>query len=136
MRYHIIQFLSSMSSKALTEKDVLHWANAKVAASSPDMQPLSKLTDASVSSGIYILALVKAVVPRAVDMKMATPGNTADEKKLNARLAVSSARRAGCMVFLLWEDIAEVKPKMLLVLLATLMQLDIAQSKASEPAPE
>ena len=132
MRYHIIQFLSSMSSKALTEKDVLEWANAKVAASSADMQPLSKLTDSSVSSGLYILALVKSVVPRAVDMKMATPGKTPDEKKLNARLAVSSARRAGCMVFLLWEDIAEVKPKMLLVLLATLMQLDIAQNKAAE----
>ena len=64
-----------------------------------------------------------------------TPGMTADEKKLNARLAISCARRAGCMIFALWEDIQEVKPKMLLVLFATLMQLDIknfAQKEAVE----
>ena len=30
------------------------------------------------------------------------------------------------MVFLLWEDIVECKPKMLLVLFATLMQLEMS----------
>jgi len=33
MRHHVIKFLSSMSAKQLTEKDVLEWANAKVAGS-------------------------------------------------------------------------------------------------------
>ena len=54
------------------------------------------------------------------------PGKSAEERKLNARLAVSCARKAGCMVFLLWEDIVECKPKMLLVLFATLMQLEMS----------
>ena len=62
-----------------------------------------------------------------VDLSIVKPGKTPEEKKLNARLAISSARRAGCMVFLLWEDITEHKPKMLLVLFATLMQLDLAK---------
>ena len=35
------------------------------------------------------------------------------------------------MVFLLHEDIVECKPKMLLVLFATLMQLDLANSGAA-----
>ena len=64
-----------------------------------------------------------------------TPGLTPDEKKLNARLAISCARRAGCMIFALWEDIVECKPKMLLVLFATLMQLDL-KSKVVEKKSE
>jgi len=126
MRYHIIRFLTAMSgsSKALTEADVLKWANEKVAAQS-GLLPVQKLSDATLASGVYILTLIKAVAPRAVDLQQVTPGMTAEEKKLNARLAVSCARRAGCMIFALWEDIVECKPKMLLVLFATLMQLDI-----------
>ena len=34
------------------------------------------------------------------------------------------------MIFALWEDIVDCKPKMLLVLFATLMQLDMAKSGA------
>ena len=87
------------------------------------VHPVAKLTDASLSSGVYILHLIKAVAPRSVDLQMVTPGATPQEKKLNARLAISCARRAGCMIFALWEDIMEIKPKMLLVLFATLMQV-------------
>jgi len=93
---------------------------------------VQKLSDATLASGVYILTLIKAVAPRAVDLQQVTPGMTAEEKKLNARLAVSCARRAGCMIFALWEDIVECKPKMLLVLFATLMQLDIKNKSEAE----
>jgi len=142
MRFHIIKFLSSaMGGKKLTEKDVLEWANAKVAAAAAAgvgkaLPPLAKLSEASLSSGIFVLTLLKAVSPRAVDMAQVTAGVTPDEKKLNARLMISSARKAGCMVFMLWEDIVEVKPKMLLVLFATLMQLDLFAKPKDEGAAE
>jgi len=135
MRFHIIKFLSSaMGGKKLTEKDVLEWANAKVVSAAAagtikTLPPLSKLSDASISSGLFVLSLLKAVNARAVDMAQVTAGVTPDEKKLNARLMISCARKAGCMVFMLWEDIVEVKPKMLLVLFATLMQLDLSGGK-------
>ena len=134
MRCHVIKFLSSISGshKQLTEKDVLAWANEKVAASG--VPPVAKLSEASLSSGVYVLNLLKAIAPRSVDMSQVTAGSTPAQKKLNARLAVSCARRAGCMVFALWEDITECKPKMLLVLFATLMQLDL-KSTAGQPKP-
>jgi len=136
MRYHVINFLSSMSSKQLTEKDVVEWANTKVASMAPAasseqhaaVPPIQRLSDSSLSSGVYVLTLLKAVSPRSVDMTQVTPGVKPDDKKLNAKLAVSCARKAGCLVFLLWEDIVEYKPKMLLVLFATLMQLDLAKA--------
>merc|ERR1719240_428250 len=133
MRYHVIKFLTSMSgsSKPLTDTDVLKWANDKVAAQS-GLLPVSKLSDATLSSGVYILTLIKAVSPRSVDLAQVTPGMSAEEKKLNARLAISCARRAGCLIFALWEDIAETKPKMLLVLFATLMQLELKKKGDEE----
>jgi len=142
MRYHIINFLSSMSSKQLTEKDVVEWANTKVASMAPAaanaqlgaVAPIQRLSDSSLSSGIYVLSLLKAVAPRSVDLAQVTPGVKPDDKKLNAKLAVSCARKAGCLVFLLWEDIVEYRPKMLLVLFATLMQLDLARAAEAAEA--
>jgi len=87
--------------------------------------PVNKLSDATLASGVYVLTLIKAVAPRSVDLSQVTPGLTPEEKKLNARLAISCARRAGCMIFALWEDIVECKPKMFLVMFATLMQLEL-----------
>lgn len=137
MRYHVIKFLTSLSGSTtqLSEADVLKWANEKVAAQSA-IPPVAKLSDASLSSGVYILTLLKAVAPRSVELSQVTPGKTADEKKLNARLAISCARRAGCMIFALWEDVVECKPKMLLVLLATLMQLDMKSKADAEASAE
>ena len=50
-----------------------------------------------------------------------TAGETEEEQKLNAKYAISSARKLGCTRFLLREDIVEVKPKMILSFLATVM---------------
>merc|ERR1719197_107609 len=87
MRYHVIRFLTSMSgsSKVLTEADVLKWANAKVQAQS-GLLPVAKLSDPTLASGVYVLTLIKAVAPRSVDLGQVTPGMTAEEKRLNARL--------------------------------------------------
>ncbi len=49
------------------------------------------------------------------------PLRTEEEKELNAKYAISAARKLGCSLFLLWEDIVEVKPKMILSFLATVM---------------
>ena len=59
------------------------------------LHPVNKLSDATLSSGVYVLTLIKAVSPRSVDLAQVTSGVSADEKKLNARLAISCARRAG-----------------------------------------
>merc|ERR1711967_130690 len=100
------------------------------------MGSITKLSDAALSSGVFVLTLLKAVAPRSVDVSQVTEGKTAEEKKLNARLAISCARKAGCMVFLLWEDIVECKPKMLLVLLASLMQLEISDKASKRRSQE
>jgi len=124
MRYHVITFLSRLASSSgqlLTEADLLAWANQRVAAAGAECAPISGFKDATLSSGVFLLELLRAIEPRCVDKSQVTPGRTKEEKVLNAKYAISCARRLGCIVFLLHDDIVEVKPKMLLVFIATLM---------------
>ena len=78
----------------------------------------------SIGSGEYLLQLIKAIEPRAVDPAQISAGSSKEDRVLNAKYAISCARKVGCMVFLLHEDIVECKPKMLLVFVATLMSFD------------
>lgn len=122
MRYHVITFLSRLSGaqgRLLSETDLVAWANETAAPSG--LPPIESLRDPSLGSGRFLLELLRAIEPRCVDAALIRPGATAEERALNAKYAISCARRLGCMVFLLHEDIVEVKPKMLLVFVATLM---------------
>ena len=46
---------------------------------------------------------------------------------MNAKYALSVARGLGAMIFVVWEDITEVKSKLLLTFLASLY--DVAQNR-------
>ena len=72
---------------------------------------------------LLLAAVPGAIAPECVDAAEVLAGATAQDCKLNAKYAISCARRMGAMVFMLWEDITEVRPKMILVFLATVMSL-------------
>ena len=109
----------------MTELDVVAWANATVAggvaAGLATSEPISTLREPSLCNGRFLLDLLRSVEPRSVEPTKVLAGSTTEERVLNAKYAISCARKVGCMVFLLHEDIVEVKPKMLLVFVATLM---------------
>ncbi len=81
--------------------------------------------DKTLASGVFFLELVAAVEPRAINWDMVTTGETEEDKVLNARYAISSARKVGATVFLTHEDVLEVKSKMLLTFVASLWLADI-----------
>ena len=142
MRYSLLSTVASLKSSlggsggAASDEDILQWAREKVA-STGSTASMRDLHDKSLSSGRFLVELLAAVEPRCVDRELVTPGVTAEEKKLNAKYAISSARKLGCTLFLLWEDIVEVRPnpnpnpnqvrpKMLLSFLATVMATAVA----------
>ena len=45
---------------------------------------------------------------------------------MNALYAISCAHKIGCTVFAVWEDLVEVRPKMVMVLLAATMKIALA----------
>ncbi|CAH0488970.1 unnamed protein product [Peronospora farinosa] len=59
------------------------------------------------------------------------PESTDDAKASNAKYTISCAQKIGATVFLTYEDIVEVKPKMMMTFVASLMLVD-HQRKASD----
>lgn len=119
MRYYILSILKRMSKdgKEVTENDVVNWANSKVTTG----RRMADFKDKSLSDSLFILDLLTALQPDSVNASLITPGQTDEQKQQNAQYAISVARKTGCTVFLLWEDICEVKPKMMLTLFAAIM---------------
>lgn len=67
--------------------------------------------------------MLQCVHPRAVAPELITPGDTEANKILNAKYVLTIARKLGATVFPTWEDIVDVNPKMIMLLLAAIMQV-------------
>lgn len=79
--------------------------------------------DEHLRAGLYFLVLLWAVDPYPVDWSIATPGETQEDRLLNARYAISVARKLGATIFLLPEDILELNGKMLLTFIGAVVAL-------------
>lgn len=124
MRYNMLQLLKNLRSyshgKEITDADILNWANHKVK-SSGRRSRIESFRDKNLSNGLFFLELLSAVEPRVVNWNLVTKGEKDDDKRLNATYIISVARKLGCSVFLLPEDIMEVNQKMILTLTASIM---------------
>ncbi|ONK72517.1 uncharacterized protein A4U43_C04F20240 [Asparagus officinalis] len=124
MRYNILQLLKNLKfhshEKEITDADILKWANNKVKDSGKSLR-MESFKDKTLSNGIFFLELLSAVEPRVVNWSLVTKGESGEEKKMNATYIISVARKLGCSIFLLPEDILEVNQKMMLTLTASIM---------------
>ncbi|GJW16055.1 fimbrin-2, partial [Tanacetum coccineum] len=124
MRFNMLQLLKYLRSystgKEFTDADILDWANTKVR-STGSQTCMKSFKDKSLSDGIFFLELLSAVQPRVVNWRLVTKGQTEEEKQMNATYIISIARKIGCSIFLLPEDIIEVNQKMILTLTASIM---------------
>lgn len=80
--------------------------------------------DPSLGRGVALLRLLAAIQPGSVDPRHVTAGRTPQQAAANCRYVVAVARKLGCGAFLAWQDIAAVRPRMMMALLASLMLLD------------
>ncbi|KAL3508425.1 hypothetical protein ACH5RR_027826 [Cinchona calisaya] len=130
MKINILQLLKNLRSrfqgKEISDADILKWANKKVKSTGRTSQ-MESFKDKSLSTGLFFLELLSAVEPRVVNWNLVTKGESDDEKKLNATYIISVARKLGCSIFLLPEDIIEVNQKMILTLTASIMYWSLQQ---------
>ncbi|GAB2285216.1 Fimbrin-5 [Dionaea muscipula] len=147
MRFTMLQLLKNLRSysqgKEITDANILSWANKKVKSSGRSSQ-MESFKDKNLSNGIFFLELLSAVEARVVNWKLVTQGETDEDKKLNATYIITVARKLGCSIFLLPEDIIEVNQKMILTLTASIMywslqhkpgQLDMEEDKTTDASP-
>ncbi|KAI7983224.1 Fimbrin-2 [Camellia lanceoleosa] len=136
MRYNMLQLLKILRfhshGKELTDADILEWANSKVR-NSGSQSRMASFKDKSLSNGILFLELLSAVEPRAVNWSLVTKGENEEEKRMNATYIISIARKLGCSIFLLPEDVTEVNQKMILTLTASIMYWFLKQPVEARP---
>ncbi|KAJ2165669.1 fimbrin, partial [Coemansia sp. RSA 551] len=116
--------LASLSShgQRVTDQDMVQWAN-RVAQTGGQAQPIRSFSDPALASGRFLLDVLNGMKPGVVDPQLVTPGRSDEDMKQNAKYAISIARKLGATIFLLPEDIVEVKPKMILTFIGSLMAI-------------
>ena len=123
MRHHTLKVLSSVafSGFEVDESQVLEWANEKVEASTGDASSrIAHFHDPSLSNSVYLLHVLNQVRP-VVNWDVVLPGNTEEEKETNAKYLLSVARRIGAAVFCTWEDIVDVRSRIISTFLASVL---------------
>jgi len=125
MRYHSIKFLSQLSKdkgKQISDKDILSFCNKMAKNSEKTKMRLRSFGDKSkLKNGKYFIYVLGGVFLNVVDWDLMTDGDNLDDALLNARYALSVARKEGCTIFLLPEDIVEANPRMCMTFGAAIM---------------
>ena len=115
MRAHSLQVIGNK-----TEEELIAWGNERVG----DDMKVKSLKDKKLGNSLYFINIMKSIEPRSINWDIVVTDKDDDESKQNnAKYAISIARKLGATVFLVWEDIAEVKSKLLLTFLASLYEV-------------
>mmetsp|Transcript_38113 Transcript_38113/g.61187 ORF Transcript_38113/g.61187 Transcript_38113/m.61187 type:complete len:200 (+) Transcript_38113:3-602(+) len=121
------------------DEAIIEWANTTIAKAriAADQNPpgpegykwtqsniaIRTFRDEHLATSLYLFALLWAVDPYPVDWAIVTPGKTKEDRLLNARYAISVARKLGATIFLLPEDITERNPKMVMTFVGAVLAL-------------
>uniref|UniRef100_A0A7S2S2Z4 Calmodulin n=1 Tax=Rhizochromulina marina TaxID=1034831 RepID=A0A7S2S2Z4_9STRA len=138
MRLFTLKMVAQLSGDGtkITDKQVVAWANNKVASAGRSSLSIRNLHDSSLATGQFLIELCGAVNPNTVDWELVTAGETQEDQISNARYAISIARKLGACVFLTPEDIVEVKPKMLFTFIASLWTAELEGTVATGGAAD
>ena len=118
MRTHTLQIIGNK-----TEEELIKWGNELV----EEQNRIKSLKDKSLKNSMFFIEIMKSIEPRAINWDIIIQDKTDDEsKENNAKYCISIARKLGATVFCVWEDIVEVKSRLLLTFLASVY--DVSQS--------
>jgi plastin-1 len=124
MRLNITKTLSSLSKggRGVSDADMVAWANNLVKASGKSTQ-IRSFKDGQLRTAVFFLDLLNALRPGIVDYSLVNQGRTDDEARMNAKLAISIARKLGALIFLVPEDIVELRQRLILTFVGSLMAI-------------
>lgn len=126
MRRNITQTLAQLGGAGgnhnLTDSDMIKWANTQ-ASKGGKSGSLRSFKDTSLSNSVFLLDVLNGIKPGYVDYDLVYQGNNLsdEEKYANARLAISIARKLGALIWLVPEDINEVRSRLIMTFVGSLM---------------
>lgn len=124
MRAYTLSVLSHLADngKPMDESKIVDWVNGKLKEAEKSSR-IRGFNDSSISTAVPVIDLVDAIKPGSINYDQVLEGSDSEQKLGNSKYAISMARKIGAKVYALPEDIAEVKPKMVMTVFACLMGL-------------
>ena len=125
----------SSGGRPLSDTDILKWANTTAAAAQHPVSPtrtIRSFKDPSITTGLFFLDLLDGLRPGIVDPSLAIAvdaNGDYDDRRQNgkqpprcpflfshnnctAKLAISIARKMNALIFLVPEDIVDIRPRL------------------------
>jgi plastin-1 len=129
MRQHVLTVLKEVGGGAPVSEDaMIKWSNDLVKSSGKHSK-MDNFKDTSLKNSQFFLDLLDAIRPGCVDPSLILNSGSEEDALKNAKYAISMARKLGATIFLLPEDIVEVKPKMILTFIGSLMAVGKKEGK-------
>ncbi|KAJ6484398.1 calponin homology domain-containing protein [Mycena vitilis] len=124
MRMNITKTLTQLSSsgRPLSDTDMLKWANT----TAKSTRPIRSFKDPSITTGLFFLDVLEGIRPGIVDPTLVlnvSESGDYDDRRQNAKLAISIARKMNALIFLVPEDIVDVRPRLILTFVGSLMSI-------------
>ncbi|KIY48420.1 hypothetical protein FISHEDRAFT_73617 [Fistulina hepatica ATCC 64428] len=133
MRLSITKTLTALSKtsggRPISDTEMLKWANTTAQKSKPNVRTIRSFKDPSITTGLFFLDLLDSIRPGIVDPALVIPvdeNGPYEDRRQNAKLAISIARKMDALIFLVPEDIVDVRSRLILTFVGSLMS--IAQS--------
>ncbi|GCE97621.1 fimbrin [Zygosaccharomyces mellis] len=125
MRRNIANTIRNLSSSGrdMSDSQILKWAQEKVQKGGKSSR-IHSFKDPQLSTAHFLLDVLNGIAPGYVDYSLVAPGHNDDEKYANARLAISIARKLGALIWLVPEDINEVRSRLIITFVASLMSVN------------
>ncbi|TFK47526.1 hypothetical protein OE88DRAFT_1647682 [Heliocybe sulcata] len=126
MRMSITKTLTSLSKtgqgRPISDTEMLKWANTTAQKAKPGAKQIRSFKDPSLTTGLFFLDLLEGIKPGIVDPSMVinvSESGDYEERRQNAKLAISIARKMNALIFLVPEDIVDVRARLTALYLLT-----------------
>ncbi|KAL2109379.1 hypothetical protein VUR80DRAFT_2511 [Thermomyces stellatus] len=124
MRKDITLTLSALAQRLgkreITDNEMVRWAN-DMSRRGGRNSSIRSFKDPAIGTGVFLLDVLNGMKSSYVDYDLVTPGNTDDEAYLNAKLSISIARKLGATIWLVPEDICQIRSRLVTTFIGSLM---------------
>lgn len=115
MRRDITVTLSSLAQKLgkkeITDGEMVRWAN-DMSHQGGKSSSIRSFKDPAIGLGVFLLDVLNGIKSSYVDYDLVTAGRTDEEAYMNAKLSISIARKLGATIWLVPEDICQVRSRL------------------------
>ena len=115
MRRDISETLSALAQRLgkreISDAEMVKWANEQSRKGGRNSS-IRSFKDQAIGSGVFLLDVLNGMKSSYVDYDLVTSGRNDEEAYANAKLAISIARKMGATIWLVPEDICQVRSRL------------------------